>query len=209
MVFCRRRRETVKGLTTTVTSPTWHYRSFGTVSQHTWIYVGQVAGAVVGSRYWMSNGNAATMQGIRKCWFTAVPDIDAKMTLVLLGVFVRGSGGRSMDKRSSNKLGFVVLRVSLVVFIPRTKFHRWQRYLLCKKLMIPYNMHSILQTNIRVRICCGIRLNMYLRIIPTYQPSVNPRNSLFRGMVVFPRNVHVAHNLYQLPVIFFSVGVLR
>jgi len=39
-------------------------------------------------------------------------------------VFVRGSGGRSMDKRSSNKLGFVVLRVSLVVFIPRTKFHR-------------------------------------------------------------------------------------
>ena len=70
----------------------------------------------------MSNGNAATMKGIRTCWFTAVPHIDAKMTLVLVGVFVRGSGGRSIDKRSSNKLGFVVLRVSLV--IPCTKFHR-------------------------------------------------------------------------------------
>ena len=64
-----------------------------------------MAGAVVGSRYWMSNGNVATMQGIQKCLFTAVSDIDAKMTLVLLGVFVRGSGGRSIDKRSSNKLG--------------------------------------------------------------------------------------------------------
>ena len=31
-------------------------------------------------------------------------------------------------------------------------------------------------------------INMYLRIIPTYQPSDNPRNSFFRGMAVFPRN---------------------
>ena len=28
----------------------------------------------------------------------AVPDIDAKTTMVLLGVFVRGRGGRSIDK---------------------------------------------------------------------------------------------------------------
>ena len=33
--------------------------------------------AVVGLRYWISNGNTTTMQGTRKCWFTAVPDIDA------------------------------------------------------------------------------------------------------------------------------------
>jgi len=39
-------------------------------------------------------------------------------------------------------------------------------------------MHSILQTNIGVRIYLlwDSTINMYLRIIPTYQPSVNPRN---------------------------------
>jgi hypothetical protein len=59
------------------------------------------------------HGNATTMQGARKCWFIALPDIDAKMTMVLLGVFVRGRGCRSIDK-----LGFVVLRVLTKVFIP-------------------------------------------------------------------------------------------
>jgi len=40
---------------------------------------------------------------------------------------------------------------------------------------------------------CGEKLGVkvYLRIIPKYQPSVIPRNSLFRGMAVFPRNAPV------------------